>query len=301
MHPAMHQIIDLGEGASPIRTPTDLFAFVRRLREGCYDALFIPDRSVKLSLAAWWSRIPVRVGLDSGGRGIGYTVRARITPTERRHEVDIYLDLARLLGLPTEESFPTLSPPDSARQTISQLLNSESLTGQPLIVVHPGGGSNPGMALTTKRYPLPRLAQLVERCATLTNATILVIGGKDDHFLTKGIVELLHRLNVYNWGGQLTLSEIAALAAHPQTQLYIGNDTGATHIAAASGARTFALFGPSDPIRYAPYSPRSAYGWTSGVVSLTGVRGQALVFDWEKEGISVTDALQLAERLLQSR
>ncbi len=51
----------------------------------------------------------------------------------------------------------------------------------------------------------------------------------------------------------LSFPQVALLAHH--ARLYIGNDTGLTHLAAAAGARTAMILGPSDPKRYAPFVP----------------------------------------------
>lgn len=56
---------------------------------------------------------------------------------------------------------------------------------------------------------------------------------------------------VGNLVGQLTLGETAELIR--RAKLFIGPDTGVTHIAAACGTLTVALFGPSDPVRWGPW------------------------------------------------
>lgn len=54
-----------------------------------------------------------------------------------------------------------------------------------------------------------------------------------------------------NLSGQLSLGQLARLIA--KAELFIGPDTGITHLAAATGAPTFALFGPTDPQKWAPW------------------------------------------------
>ena len=58
-------------------------------------------------------------------------------------------------------------------------------------------------------------------------------------------------LPVFNLAGQLSLAQLAELISH--AMLFIGPDTGITHLAAATGTKTFAVFGPTDPKKWAPW------------------------------------------------
>jgi ADP-heptose:LPS heptosyltransferase len=98
------------------------------------------------------------------------------------------------------------------------------------------------------------------------------------------------------FAGTLTFPEIALLAE--KSRLYIGNDTGLTHLAAAAGARTVAIFGPSDPQRYAPFAPNSLTLWKPARVHQAGVVGGTPThWNWEIDGIDVDEAVQ---RILDS-
>jgi ADP-heptose:LPS heptosyltransferase len=89
--------------------------------------------------------------------------------------------------------------------------------------------------------------------------------------------------------GVLSFGEMAALAA--ESVLYLGNDTGLTHYAAAAGAKTVMILGPSDPARYAPYTRNSLALWKPAQVSAVGVAGGApQAFDWARDGIRVEEA-----------
>lgn len=85
-----------------------------------------------------------------------------------------------------------------------------------------------------------------------------------------------------NFCGRLTLPEVAACFS--RVALYVGNDSGLMHLAAASGAPTLGLFGPTDAAEYAPSGPRAA-----------AVRSR----DGSMAGLSVQDALAAAVLLLE--
>jgi ADP-heptose:LPS heptosyltransferase len=306
-HPAITRLIQTGPDANPARTVRGLIRFVQTLRRGHYDLLLVPDRSVLLSLAAWLTGIRWRVGLDSAGRGFGYTLRAPIDPDERRHEATIYLDLARVLGLPTAGQWTAIYPPVEAAVKVRQVLTAHGIRAEdPLLLAHPGGGVNPGMTLIAKRWPVDRLAALLDRLIPITNATVIALGSSNDKDLTLGVVQSVTSGAVVDLAGALSLSEIGALAALPQVRLYIGNDTGATHLAAAVGAPVLAVFGPSDPVRYRPFAPpdRAAYAWRPVPLATRGVSAQPhqppSSFNWTRDGISTEEALALSRPLLRN-
>jgi ADP-heptose:LPS heptosyltransferase len=85
--------------------------------------------------------------------------------------------------------------------------------------------------------------------------------------------------------GKLSLPEVAACMR--RLTLFIGNDSGLMHIAAASGAPTLGLFGMSRADEYAPAGPRTCF------VTAPGPAGTAPM-----EGLAVADVLAAAERLL---
>jgi ADP-heptose:LPS heptosyltransferase len=89
--------------------------------------------------------------------------------------------------------------------------------------------------------------------------------------------------------GELSFGEIAALAT--LSAIYIGNDTGLTHLAAAAGAKTAMILGPSDPARYAPFAPNAIALWKPTTLRREGVSaGAPPDWDWERDGINVDEA-----------
>lgn len=256
-HDLLDMTLDTGTSDLPVRGWRDFWRFVRQLRDGDFDMAVSLVRSPLMSLAVYLSRIPIRVGLDSAGRGFGYNLRATIDPTQPRHEADIYLDVARKLGLPTQDCTVNLPVVDADVKRVQTLLNSHNITS-PYIVIHPAGGANPGMTMDSKRYPPTQFADLATRLAEALKAQIIFIGGANDDAIIEAVQTHL-TIESTAFIGELSFGEIGALAKN--ALLYIGNDTGMTHLASAVGAKTVMILGPTDPTRYAPFASDSLALW----------------------------------------
>ncbi|MCA9917229.1 MAG: glycosyltransferase family 9 protein, partial [Anaerolineales bacterium] len=159
----------------------------------------------------------------------------------------------------------------------------------PLVIIHPGGGEGSLHEDPLKRWPRERFVLLINHLARQHKAQILLVGGQQDKALAAAI-DGMTSVRCANWAGRVTLGELGALAEI--ANLYVGNDTGPTHIAAAVGCPTLAIFGPSNPKLSAPYSPKA-----ERVVTLWQ-GGDERPFTWE-EGVTVTQASKAADQLLR--
>ena len=252
-HPAIDEIVDIGADM-PLKSLSTFARLVGRLRAGNYDLAVSLVRSPLMSLAARLSGITARAGIDSGGRGLGYNLRAPVDPyAAMEHESEIYLRVVSAAAGRDVRAYANLPVTEAAQAEIRFLLADEDID-RPFIVAHPGGGVNPGARHEVKRFPLPQFAEILNRVATDWGASVILLGGPGDGDLVAAVKRQL-RVRSVSWVDRLTFQEIGALAA--DALVYIGNDSGLTHLAAASGARTVMLMGPTDPRRYAPYAPNA--------------------------------------------
>ena len=113
---------------------------------------------------------------------------------------------------------------------------------KPLIAIHPGSGSR------QKCWPVERFGALMLRIQRESDAQFLVTSGPADG----KIIEALRQKtgDIFITANQLPLPHLAAIIA--KCRLFIGNDSGVTHLAAAAGTPTIALFGPTDPEMWGP-------------------------------------------------
>ncbi|HEV7663415.1 MAG TPA: glycosyltransferase family 9 protein [Chloroflexota bacterium] len=133
------------------------------------------------------------------------------------------------------ETLPFGAPFDDRPLAVMPLTSDE-------VLVHPGSGS------PTKNWPAEHFAWMIR---ALDGPVRLIVGEADhaaadalDAALGKPLSRLQH----------LSLVELAARLAG--CRAYVGNDSGISHLAGLSGARTVALFGPTRPSVWSPLGPR---------------------------------------------
>ncbi len=256
-NPHLTQLVSLGQSPLEQRSWRELRDVAQRLREEEYDTCFIPSRTTSAALLPWLAGIPQRIGLNVNGRGFAHTLP--VTPPETAvHAADVYLSLAGVLGIEPERIQGRgleFYPADMDRTAVTALLveKVDWLGDVPLVIIHPGGGQNPVRPDERKRWPMERFALLASQLMRHHGVKVVLVGGETDRPLSQAIQGMLAQ-PVVDLAGRLTLGELGALCE--VADLYIGNDTGPTHMAVAVGCPTLAIFGPSDPALSGPYAPR---------------------------------------------
>lgn len=282
----LSELVDSGRVGLPGARWADVRALVERLRAQQYDTAFIPSSSSILALVAWLAGIPQRVGLSARGRGFAHTVVASPPPGEQ-HAAAVYLSLAYSLGIdiPAHMEF---YPADRARAAMTELLVDQLdwLGDVPLVLLHPGGGHNPFRADESRLWPMERFVRLSNHLARQHGARVLLVGDVADRQRAEAIAGM-SSARAADLTGRLTLSELGALAE--MSDLYVGNDTGPTHVAAAVGCPTLAIFGPTNPAISGPYATKGR------VISLW--RPSEGAFSWDN-GVTAEEAAAAADLLL---
>lgn len=294
-NPYLTELIPTGNLGVSRLSRTDMQTLIQQIRHESYDTCLIPGRASWLSWVAWQAGIPQRIGVSAGGRGFAQTLVAPPL-TGRQHAADVYLSLAQAcqIDLPPGERPPmAFYPADDDRTAVTRRLIDELewLGDVPLVIIHPGGGAGSIFEDPRKRWPVERFVLLINHLVRQHNARILLVGSSYDQELAAAIAGM-SSLHCANWTGQMTLGALGALGE--MANLYVGNDTGPTHIAAAVGCPTLAIFGPSDPAVSGPYSP------ITDKVKILWRGGEERPFSWQ-EGVTVAEACQAADELLRRK
>ena len=104
-------------------------------------------------------------------------------------------------------------------------------------------------------------AELLGPAGPMPDGRLLLLGGPDDRWAAEAVRRSIPRGRLIDAVGRTDL--LVAYAALKQARLFIGNDSGLMHLAAAAGAPTLGLFGPSDDRLYAPWGPMARVVRTS--------------------------------------
>jgi len=173
-----------------------------------------------------------------------YNVRAELDwrrdPT--RHQTQRNLDIASMLVL----------DPVSLELEIG-LSDDEVQRGQEIIAKKKGGreivvGFHPGAAKIPNRWDALRFAEIANRCAEIYGAFIVITAGPDDDAPLREMT-----LNMPNASLVMHNEPIRDVAAVIRNcDAYVTNDTGMMHVSAGVGTPTLSLFGPTDPLQWAP-------------------------------------------------
>lgn len=180
-----------------------------------------------------------------GATGVRNVIHYEPFPSGGRnvHMVDYFMGLLDVLGINHFSRIPTIF---LNREDIcygNNFFKNGIVDPQKMLVaVHPGSGGR------LKCWPVDRFAELIVRLHEQMNAQVLLISGPADREVAERLAvkvrDAIIRID------QLPLPPLAALIK--QCNLFIGNDSGITHMAAALGVKTIALFGPTDPNVWAP-------------------------------------------------
>jgi ADP-heptose:LPS heptosyltransferase len=171
---------------------------------------------------------------------VGVRVLARRPdPPPGRHAADWLAGALDDAGLPEAlPPEPTLALSDGERAAARPLL--DCLPGR-FVAVHAGSGS------LRKNWPAARFAAAARELAG--GEPFLWLEGPAD------VPTEPRALDIPTWvqARSLPLRTLAAVLA--RASVYLGNDSGVSHLAAAAGAPTVAVFGPTDPDRWSPLGP----------------------------------------------
>lgn len=222
---------------------------VRKLRKARFDLAIDPhtDYEIKTALIAFASGAEARAGYDSYRRGIFFTLKAA-PAHERGHFVEEAFKVLKLLGIERAGREPELHISGGAEAEASAFLKNSGLDENNfLAAVHPGG------YYPSQRWFPGGFAEVVCGLIEKHNAGVLLIGSGREQELLDDIIRRSSRGRGKNNVVKVINPRVDVLSALiRKCRVFVGNNSGPLHIAAALKVPSVSTMGPTDPVRWSP-------------------------------------------------
>ena len=218
----------LGTGLAARVHSVDRAMFGALFQDGAEEAELL-DFLGRFDLVVAWSRMPL---LAAKLEGLGIElIQSTPLPSDEVHASDHLMQALEPLGIKGPAPFPSIRI-------------QEGITGlrPKFVAIHPSSGS------VSKNWA-PEHFEALARVARTAGLDIVWIQGEAD----QSVVPSLARLVPGRLARELPLEELAGVLA--ASAVFLGNDSGVSHLAAAVGAPTVALFRATDPAQWAPRGP----------------------------------------------
>ena len=228
--------------------------FAKQLRAKKFDLAILLQNAFDAAWLTWRAGIPERIGYARDARSFLLTKAVPVPkPGETpAHEKFYYLELLRRAGVSGSSSdvahikLDVLEP--AKRQARETLLNEGARPEALKLAI--AAGASYGSA---KCWHPERFAAVASRVQSEVDADVILFGTAGEANVSNAIAAAMERPPI-DMTGKTSMSDLPALLS--QCHLFLGNDSGAMHVAAAVGLPVVAVFGPTDPDGTAPVTPR---------------------------------------------
>lgn len=223
------------------------------LRRHRFDLAMLFQNAFEAALISFLAGIPRRFGYATDGRSLFLTDPVAVPPRNgQRHQVEYYWDLLKPFGSHGSAPAPRLFVTPEESVSITKRLAEAGIGPSDLVI-----GVNPGSTYGhAKRWLPDRYADVVNRLLkdrqvqAGTRVGVAILGAKGEEQLGQAIAKQIRTRTVV-CSGQTTVRELMALVK--RCQLFLTNDTGPMHVAAAFNVPLVAVFGPTDWQTTSPY------------------------------------------------
>jgi lipopolysaccharide heptosyltransferase II len=185
----------------------------------------------------------ISAGRDTQKRGWFFDVKVPESWPGEKCEMEYDIEMVSALGAPVPERSFNIPISQESKMAVSVLLDQGGITvNDRLIGIHPGGEPS-------RRWPAENFQRVIAGINKSGDFKFVITGGKQESGIAQQLAGVPGAL-VLDLAGKLDLHELAALIS--RCSLYISNDTGPMHIAAALKTPLVALFGPGSLKRFDP-------------------------------------------------
>jgi predicted lipopolysaccharide heptosyltransferase III len=241
-HDCINRIVTLERGSVASRARV-----AREIRSARYDVVYNLHGGTTATLLTRATGAPHRIGYAAYQYPKLHNHQAPspllLWGQQKTHSVEQQLALLGWTGVPVSDRPPTsLTVTPEATEAVSDRLSVAGLEAGKFAVVHPAA------AFATKQWAAEKFARVVEYLASQGIATVSIAAPDETAVLNDLVSQTSARVVMFS----LSLPEVTALVA--QSRLFIGNDSGIAHIAAAVETPVVVIFGSSNIAHWRPWT-----------------------------------------------
>ena len=270
----------------------EFFNIIKRLRQERFDLAIDLRGDIFTIIFSFLSGAKFRFGLADGGGGFLLThpiwlKKGPVSAVERT------LKICRELAIASPGPELEVNTALENEEKVKGLLLEQRVGGEDTVIT-----ISPLSLFKWKSWPKEKFAELIEKLLTLKNTKILLVGSESEKDTIDEIIEMAG--GGINLAGRLDLLELASLLAC--SSLYIGNDSGPTHIAYAMKTPMIQLFGPGEPEIFGHFDEKSVLIMNDDCSCRPCTQRKCKnEKDWCMDKIRVEEVFSSAKQLLSKR
>ncbi len=220
--------------------------FVASVRKAKFDFVIDLHSLYETNLLGFLSGAALRLYARRENRSLDLLANFKPRPNKERkdaHLVDRYLDILKPLGIQNPPRTPALKTSSAADFAVEALLKKEKAHSHELLV-----GVFPGAGHAGRIWPVENFAELADHLIRNDKVRVIVFAGPEERGRVQQMRTLFPPGTIFF--DRLTIPQLAS--AQARLTLFISNDTGPAHIAAAVGTPVIVLLDRPDPHSYTP-------------------------------------------------
>jgi ADP-heptose:LPS heptosyltransferase len=235
--------------------PFQSFSLFKNLRKEKYDLVMDLDQFSRYSaIVSSLLGAKISIGYKTKGAKRHYIYDAIMEYKADRHVTDEFVNMLGLVGIKIKEKIKLLPLKTGPyeKKKIEKWLDENNLKNKKIMGMHAGVGEN----APQKKWPY--FKELIENVLSKTNYSIVLTAGPSEYAdgenLISQVDSKLNPMARVKISKGIKLNELPALMDH--FKLFVSNDTGPLHMAAAQGINVIGLYGPATPEIYGPYTDK---------------------------------------------
>ncbi|MBU4344888.1 MAG: lipopolysaccharide heptosyltransferase II [Proteobacteria bacterium] len=223
----------------------------RELKQYSFDAAILLQNAFEAALIAFFAGIPCRIGYNTDARSFLLTHSVPCTlQIKKMHQTGHYLGILQGVGLKADGLGLDLVVNKKYQKRAAEILEEYGISrADRLVGINPSATFGPAKQWFPERY-----AALSDKIHEVFGAHILLFGGPGDRELGRRISQMMQHPPV-DLCGKTDLGE--AIGLIKECDLFITNDSGLMHVAAALDIPLIAIFGSTNPVTTRPFSEKS--------------------------------------------